>query len=169
MKSYIFIFICGILSTSLRAQDVVNYKFVVENKIITDSLTGFYSGIEYEYSYKRIYQKSNVFEERGLFSSYSDFFKIKKGCWYHKSGKTWRLFYSPRKTINPKIQIAERWCILHMVDSTKLNGIDCIIYRSESIGVQSGGELKYWFSPQKGIIKIETDEVTLIREDIKVE
>jgi hypothetical protein len=171
MKYCLFILLLPAFFSS-KAQRIVTYKFVVEAKVITDSATGFYNGAAYEFNYNRIYERDSVFEEKGLFSKDPDntsVFKIKNGCWYIRIGNKWQLFYSTKEAVNPTVKIAGKWNRLRLIDTRRLKQFQCLIYKAEPIGAQTGGEIKYWFNPQKGIIKIETSEVALVREDIASE
>lgn len=171
MKCYLFILMLPAFFSS-KAQNIVTYKFVVEDKVITDSATGFYNGAAYEFNYSRIYKRDSVFEEKGLFSKDPDntsVFKIKNGCWYHRIGTKWQLFYSTKKAVNPTVKIAGKWHRLRLINTRSLQEFECLVYKAEPMGAQAGGEIKYWFNPQKGIVKIETSEITLVREDIASE
>lgn len=151
------------------------YKFVVENKFIIDSITGFYAGGEFEFNYKRIYIADSTFNEVGLFTGTEQdrtLFKIKNRKWYVKYKKKWMLLYSPTKTkanILPKIIIGGKVFDLVNVGMNKIDNIECVIYKRvlAERNVNVSGDTNYWFNPQLGIIKIETSEVNLIREDIK--
>lgn len=151
------------------SQSVENYRFVVEKKVILDKQTGFYKGASFEFDYKRIYKNKYTFSERGVFGSgkrTSDTFKILNKEWFLLVDGKWLLFYSNLHTVRPKVRMANELFEFIPVGKEVYNDQKCIIYRASPIGGVLSEKLYYWFSPCLGIIKIETNEVKLVRVKI---
>lgn len=167
----VFTFILMQQIGSCIAQESETYRFVVKEKVMIDSSTGLYHNSEFEYKYKRVFLSDSSFKEVGLFTGddrkqTACHFKIKDGSWYIKSKNKWELFYSLNKQVSPSVQIAGRLHNLKYIRTEDINGHSCVIYKSELVNGQSGGEIYYWFNPQKGIVMLKADDVVLIREDL---
>jgi len=144
------------------------FHFVVADQVIVDSSTGMYAGRAFEYTYKRVFCGDSCFREVGLFAGGNDErFKIKNGVWYIWHAKKWDIFYSPDKVVSPKIKIAGLSYYLRLRQHQNLHGIECIVYDAVPVNANVSGSIKYWFSPRYGIVQIGTEEVLLIREDLR--
>lgn len=179
---YFLVLLLSILSTEVKAQKKELYKFIVENKVMVESLPGFYVGLNREHNQIRIVHKDSIYEEVNLFTNGSNvFFKIKNGNWYIKNSKKWELFYSHKTKISPKIKLGNLIYTLTYKDKTKIGKIDCINYLFENfeadnttekngiktVNISLDTDCGYCFSPKYGFIKeYLSDGVTLIREDI---
>lgn len=151
------------------SQRSLTYKFVVEKKIVVDSSTGTYAGSWHEYKYNRVFLGDSIFREQGLLSdgnNSTDLFKIRNGCWLFKDTAGWRKFYCPGENLSPTIKIAGNYYKLIIKDEKSLHGLKCFIYAIKPVNAQGSEGLLYWFNPKLGIIKIETNETSLVREDV---
>ncbi|HTI91875.1 MAG TPA: hypothetical protein VL727_14875 [Puia sp.] len=154
---------------ALIAQRSQVFRFVVADRVIVDSSAGLYAGKSYEYTYKRVFCRDSCFKEVGLFAGGNDeCFRISNGIWYIERGKKWELFYSPHKKASPKIRMGDQSYNLRFRQHQNLNGIECMVYDAIPVNATVSGSIQYWFSPRNGIVQIKTDEVTLIREDLRV-
>ncbi|WP_143150901.1 hypothetical protein [Chitinophaga sancti] len=170
MKKFICtcIFIFSFVSL-LSAQKNISYKFTVENKIILDSTTGLYEGENLEFRYRRIYLADSIFKEEKLFgksNDNTDVFKVSNGCWYVKVNGKWVLFYSIKEKVVPRIKIEGYWFYFKPIDRQMFRGGKCMVYEACPVNYNAGETLRYWFSVTAGIVKIETSEVSLIREKV---
>ena len=187
MKKYLLIFLILFSCPSVKGQDTITYKFVDENILDYNGERLFW--FAQDFSYQRIYIKDSIFKETpGLLYDGKPYkFKIQKGCWYiNKTGK-WQLFYSPNINVIPKIKLyysggKKSWLFdFETIRTDTLFGHYCIIYTTNPIAkiiYKSKNTIEekrlsishignYWFSPELGIIKIETGGATnYIREDI---
>lgn len=171
---------CCFVSIAQQRQET--YKFVVENKVMVESMSGFYIGANQEHIHTRIIHKDSIIEEVDLFvNGTNTFFKIKNKNWYYKNNKKWSLFFSPKQKISPKIKIGNMIYTLTYKGLVKVGKLDCINYRFENfesdnttekngittINVSNDTGSGFCFSPKYGFIKrYLMDNVTLIREDI---
>jgi hypothetical protein len=144
---------------SIQAQDTLHYSFKSRNN---DS--------QFDYGYYRVIKKDSIFKEVGLFSKGDvHIFRIKNGNWYVLENKKWKLFYSKQKFTSPKVKIAGQMYILKPLTFEIIGGFSCTIFQATCKNGNVSGELKYWFSPEKGFIKIETSETVLYRNDINIQ
>lgn len=181
MKKYLLGFVLFVC-LSLNSQNIVTYKFIDEYRLRykgernerTELLFG------ESFNYQRIFLNDSLFKEN-LFDGKLYKIKIKNGCWYIKKTGKWQLFYSPYKIATPRLKIyfANKnswWFDFKAVRTDTLFGYNCIIYEMIPITIQRGKIIKefdlahlpiYWFSPELGIIYIQTGGATnYIREDI---
>lgn len=165
----IHVLLISLCSITAKAQDSGVYKFVVENKQIVDSTTGFYMGIEYEFSYNRVRIDKETFSEDGLLGSTRNsthLFRVRNGNWYFNINGQWKTFYLRKRKISPNIRMANIFLCLKYDGYEDVKGISCIMYKVVPINVTVSDLPTFWFSPELGIIRIATNNVTLIREDV---
>ncbi len=173
MKTYCqFLVLCVMnFSCITKAQRVEDYYFVVKNKIVVDSVSKMYFNSEFEFSYKRIYGADGTFKEQGLFGRKDNSldtleFKRVNSDWYFKNNGQWSAFYITSKQISPIVSLADRKIQLTFFKKAELYGLVCSVFKYTEIDKQTGGQLYYWFNPEKGVVFIQADDVELIRKDI---
>jgi len=189
MKKFLLVFLL-FFCLSFNGQNIITYKFIDEKRLNYTKNEKIDEDIfDRSFNYQRIFIKDSIFKEiPGLLYDGKPYkFEIINGYWFIKKTGKWQMFYSPyTTTIISKIKIyfsnKESWYFnFKAVRIDTLFEHHCIIYEIEPIPkviCRIGKIIKfketglshsprYWFSPELGIIKIETGgETNYIREDI---
>jgi hypothetical protein len=168
----ILLFLIMIVALASKAQKTVCYRYVVAEKSMIDSTTGFYYGMEDEYEYCREYIKDSVFIEKKLFShtdkKTTNTFKIAKGSWYLLYEGKWKLFYASGRKINPKLKIDGNTYEFKTKDTYSKDGDVYVEYVQVPYGNFSVSYFPtYIFTPKKGFVMVRSGDLLFMRNEIK--
>lgn len=168
MKKYFFLIFLVLCSSALSySQMNDNYKFIIERKNFIDSAKGFYANKQYEFQFNRVFLDKSTFVDSGIFGNDenpTDTFRIINDLWYVSfNGEFKPVFRVNKKT---KIKISGLVYELNFNKREFINGIECNVFHTFPSGSVSGSNFYYWFNSERGIIKIKTGGICLIRSDI---